>query len=69
MPDNQALGGAMLRSGGVIVDGIFSQPLESIKVTETPTLLLLDSSGRVDNVWVGQLSPQGEKDVISAAEK
>jgi hypothetical protein len=53
----------------VTIDGVFSQPLDSLKVTGTPTLLLLDSNGRVARAWVGQLTPQGEEELIAAVEK
>jgi thioredoxin-related protein len=69
MPDNQDSGSAALQSGGVAVEGIFSQPLNSIQVTGTPTLLLLDAKGRVERAWIGQLTPQGEEDLIAAVEK
>jgi hypothetical protein len=69
MPDDKESGAKALQSGGVAVDGVFSQPLDSLKVTGTPTLLLLDSNGRVARAWVGQLTPQGEKEVIAAVEK
>ncbi|HTZ95569.1 MAG TPA: hypothetical protein VMB18_04165 [Terriglobales bacterium] len=69
MPDDPATGSEELKSSGVGVDGVFSQPLDLIKVTGTPTLLLLDATGRVAQAWVGQLSPQREKEVIAAAER
>jgi hypothetical protein len=69
MPDDRDSSVGALQSGGVAVDGVFSQPLNTIQVTGTPTLLLLDSNGRVARAWVGQLTPQGEKELIAAVEK
>jgi len=69
MPDDQGSGAGALQSGGVAVEGIFNQPLDTINVSGTPTLLLLDTHGRVARAWVGQLTPQSENDVIVAAEK
>jgi hypothetical protein len=40
-----------------------------LKVSGTPTLLLLDSKGRVERAWIGQLNPQGEKELIATVEK
>jgi hypothetical protein len=69
MPDDQDSATKELQSGGVAVDGVFNQPLNSIQVSGTPTLLLLDAKGRVAKAWVGQLTPQGEKRLITAVEK
>jgi len=32
-------------------------------------VLLLDSSGRIERAWIGQLTPRGEKEVMNAAEE
>jgi hypothetical protein len=48
----------------VAVDDILNLSLADIKVTATPTLLLVDSSGKVKEVWVGKLNPAREKEVI-----
>lgn len=69
MPDDRDSAVKALKSGGVAVDAIFSQPLNFMQVSGTPTLLLLDSNGRVARAWVGQLTPQGEKEVIAAVER
>jgi thioredoxin-related protein len=69
MPDDRESGAKALQSGDVAVDSVFSQPLDSLKVTGTPTILLLDSHGRVARAWVGQLTPQGEEELITAVEK
>jgi hypothetical protein len=41
--------------------------LRRLRVVATPTVMLVNSQGRVLNVWVGQLSPSGEAAVIKAA--
>lgn len=69
MPDDRPAGFASLESGGVAVEGIFNQPLNSIQVSGTPTLLLLDSSGRIVRAWIGKLTAQRENDLIAAVEK
>jgi thioredoxin-related protein len=69
MPDDKDSASKALQSSGAVVDGIFSQPLDSLKVSGTPTLLLLDSKGRVERAWIGQLNPQGEKELIATVEK
>jgi hypothetical protein len=67
MPDDASIGGSLLRQADVQAQGIFGQGLDALKVPGTPTVLLLDSSGRVEREWVGELPPSGEKDVMSAA--
>lgn len=39
--------------------------LESISVKATPTILLLDSDGKVTGSWVGQLKPNVEKEILN----
>ncbi|MBX6361743.1 MAG: hypothetical protein IRZ03_16885 [Acidobacterium ailaaui] len=67
MPDNSLVGQAMLKSADISMDGIYSEPLDN--VTATPTILLVDNRGRVMREWIGELTPQRENDVISAARK
>lgn len=69
MPDDQDSGGKELQSSGLAVDSLFGQSLDSIKVTGTPALLLLDSHGRVAQAWMGQLTPERERDVIAALKR
>ncbi|MBX6361663.1 MAG: hypothetical protein IRZ03_16480 [Acidobacterium ailaaui] len=64
MPDSKDTVGAELKIAGINADSIFGQPLSSISVSGTPTLLLVDSAGRVEDAWVGQLQPQQEQEVI-----
>ncbi|MGH9596122.1 MAG: peroxiredoxin family protein, partial [Edaphobacter sp.] len=69
MPNDKTSGASELKSAGLTIDGVFDQPLNSIKVTGTPTLLLVNAQGRVTQAWVGQLPSSREKDVIIAAKK
>lgn len=69
LPDDPNSSAAILLSAGVTAEGVFGQPLDALKVTGTPTLLLLNESGKVQKAWVGALSPQGEKEVLAAVEQ
>jgi hypothetical protein len=51
---------------GVRVDEIRSLPLSSLGVNGTPTLLLVDSKGTIQNVWIGKLASSREAEVLSA---
>jgi hypothetical protein len=41
-------------------------PLSSLRVSGTPTLLLIDRTGKVLKVWIGKLSDDGEASVMEA---
>jgi hypothetical protein len=69
MPDDASYGSGLLSKDDVQVQGIFGQDLHALNVLGTPTVLLLDSSGRIEREWVGQLPPSGEKDVMNAAQE
>jgi hypothetical protein len=40
--------------------------LEDLKVSGTPTILLVDKRGVAAKIWSGRLTPSGEADVINA---
>jgi hypothetical protein len=67
MPNDASYGSRLLEKNDVEVQGIFGQKLAALNVSGTPTVLLLDSSGRIEREWIGQLTPRGEKDVMNAA--
>ncbi|HJP92914.1 MAG TPA: hypothetical protein VJ875_13230 [Pyrinomonadaceae bacterium] len=67
VPGEKAQVGKYLNELGVVVDGIVNASLADIHVSATPTLVLVDRSGRVSNVWVGKLDSNTENDVIQRA--
>ena len=67
MPDSQKSGSEEITGEGLTVDGLYDQPLRSLGVTATPTLLLVDTRGIVKKAWIGQLTPALEKEVVDAA--
>ena len=50
---------------GVKIGDVRNATLNSIGVNGTPTLVIIDSKGRVEQSWVGKLSPEREAEVIS----
>jgi hypothetical protein len=58
-----------LNGQGVRVDDVKQAALNTIGVRATPTLLLINSSGVVTDVWIGQLQPDKENQVLTAIEK
>ena len=69
MPNDASSGGTFLRTDDVEAQAIFGQRLGALRVPGTPTVLLLDSSGRVEREWIGQLTPREEKEVMNAAKE
>lgn len=48
------------------VESVSALNYSTINITGTPTLILVDSSGRVLDFWVGKLSKEEEQHVIEA---
>jgi hypothetical protein len=46
------------------VEALHKIPRGALKIRGTPTLLLVSSTGRVDGIWVGQLSSKVESELI-----
>ena len=67
VPGDKAEVSKYLGELGVAVDGIVNASLADIHVSATPTLVLVDRSGRVSNVWVGKLDTNRENEVIQRA--
>lgn len=55
-----------LNGEGVRVDQIAQADLNRIGVRGTPTMLLVNSVGAVTNVWVGELQPSQQVQVLNA---
>lgn len=68
MPDDPESGSEFLRKNDVAVPGVFNLSLDALDVSGTPTLLLVNASGRVQKAWIGRLSPEAETSVIAAVE-
>lgn len=49
---------------GAQPDRMVNLDFAAIRVPGTPTLVLVDNSGKVLNVWVGKLDGDGEKEVL-----
>jgi thioredoxin-related protein len=54
-----------LSSENVAIDKVLQASPQSIGVQGTPTLILVDSIGKVSKVWVGKLRPEQENEVLS----
>ena len=65
-PDTADTVKEVVQSEGLEVHAIAGVPLERLKISGTPTLLLVDRSGIVLNAWTGMLTPRQELEVIRA---
>lgn len=54
-----------LQAKGVSPNGVISSPLSNYKIEGTPTLLLVDASGKVEQAWVGALDAGRQADVLN----
>ena len=64
IPGNKTEIASYLSQQGILVDDVVNASLPEIKVLYTPTLLLVDRSGMVTDVWVGKLNASEESEVI-----
>ncbi len=65
MPQDAAEGRLYLSRLGVPIEDVRQMSLNSIDVSGTPTLLLVDEAGRVSGKWVGRLDPERESDLLN----
>ena len=63
-PDDPALVKRSLPAGLSGVQVVPNVDLKRLGVIGTPTLFLVDNTGRVERVWEGELSPTQENDVL-----
>ena len=50
---------------GIQIANVKQATLDSIGVRGTPTLMIVDASGKVKQAWVGKLSPEKESEVLN----
>ena len=65
VPQDKVDGKEYLNKGGVQVDEVRQVKLDSIGINGTPTLLLVDETGKVAEVWQGKLPPEQEAEVLA----
>lgn len=65
MPNNSKDAGSYLKRLDIPIEDVHQIPLDVIRVRGTPTLILVDHSGVVANVWFGKLDEGRELEVLS----
>ncbi len=63
LPDSREEGVQYLKENGVDIQEIRQSRLDEINVQGTPTLILLNDKGEVENSWVGKLPSEKETEV------
>ncbi len=66
LPQPAGVAEKYLRGEGVRVDHVEQLTLGRIGVIGTPTLILADATGVVRNVWMGELQPAQQRQVLAA---
>lgn len=66
LPQTQNEAGHYLADAGLSAVHPVSADLGSLGISATPTLLLLDSSGKVKSVWLGKQDEAGQKRILAA---
>jgi thioredoxin-related protein len=65
-PQEVAEGKKYLNDLGVQIEDVKQASLSALGVNGTPTLILVDGAGKVNNSWVGKLPANGESQVFGA---
>ena len=63
-PQSATDAAAFLNQKAIHPNGVVSSPLSQYKITGTPTLLLVDASGKVQEAWVGALDASRQAEVV-----
>jgi hypothetical protein len=66
-PDSATEVKEVVATEGLGLQALPGVPLEKLKASGTPTVLLVDRNGTVLNAWIGMLSPKQELEVLKAA--
>jgi hypothetical protein len=64
-PQGQAEVDDYLRDASVYIHVVPNLALVSLGVSSTPTLMLLSSTGVVQDVWMGRLNGRGQQEVLA----
>jgi hypothetical protein len=65
VPQSVDEGQKYLKKLGVGVDEVRQVSMSELGLSGTPTLILVDGSGKIAEVWVGALSADKENEVLS----
>jgi uncharacterized membrane protein len=64
-PQTESTAATYLTSKGVKADKVVSEPLDRIMVEGTPTVYVVGSDGKVEDVWIGFLNEARQKAALT----
>jgi len=67
LPQPQAEAQKFLKDEGLEANQVVSASLDAIGVRGTPTVFLVDGSGKVKHAWMGRLDEKGQQDLLALA--
>ena len=65
LPEDASTAREFLHSNHIVVDQQVSMDIRALGVNGTPTIILVSTKGQVLHAWVGKLTPQREKKLLS----
>jgi len=65
LPQSQNEARKFLSDAGVQVDQVITATPGALGVRGTPTVLLVDGSGKVQHAWIGRLDDSGQKNLLA----
>lgn len=66
LPQDQATAEAFVKAGGLTSTQVVSANLANLGINATPTLVIVDSKGKVKSASLGELDPVRQKQMIAA---
>lgn len=66
MPEDHEKAESYLASAGLKFDSVVRR-IPGLRITATPTVLLINRSGTIEKAWIGVLRPSDERELLSAA--
>jgi hypothetical protein len=63
-PQQQGEAETFVKGNQMYADNVLSMPLQLLGTSATPTLLLVDRTGKIERLWIGVLSRSQQKDLL-----
>jgi hypothetical protein len=69
LPDSAQTAQQMLRDAHVSIQPLAGVALSTLEAGGTPTLILVDSAGKVDDAWVGEQDQNGQASILKSVSR
>jgi hypothetical protein len=64
-PDRKNEVGSFIQRNNLNIETIDEIDLKLINVPTTPTIVLVDATGRITNFWIGRLSEEDKQEILN----